>query len=344
MPQRPGGGEDFDPPAPARVNGVASRAVGTAAGGLHAQASAAAAAPAAEHHQQPQGACRCSNDDSPLAAPAVPLDGLPSHVLERVLARLDLSSVLAAACTCQALHRTAQADGLWRQLFQQRWGGVVFPTCREAHQHTSSCGRPAGSSGSCGVSEAAAAGGSSPARQPVPAFAAGESAQHAGGSSGPDRPPAAGSWQAQFKRQYAYQRERRCVKCGAAGAIVPILYGFPSVQLLAGMEAQPRRLVLGGDHLIDSCHVWTCSSCRCAFRFWPYARVHLWLGDDAAQQRRNAAQAAAGRGHRGGEAAAAAATGGGGPGGQPQQQPEQQGGSDHDDHLPAGMQRYTYEL
>jgi len=76
---------------------------------------------------------------------------------------------------------------------------------------------------------------------------------------------------------------------------VPIVYGFPSAALLQGMAV--KRLVLGGDHLIESCHVWACGGCRSCFRFFPYVNVQLWLQDDAQQQRQDQCRvAAAGRG------------------------------------------------
>lgn len=58
----------------------------------------------------------------------------------------------------------------------------------------------------------------------------------------------AGSWRQQYKKQYTYQAVRKCPKCGAA-TVVPIVYGFPSAPLLAGMSQ--KRLLLGGDHLIE---------------------------------------------------------------------------------------------
>jgi hypothetical protein len=150
-----------------------------------------------------------------------------------------------------------------------------------------------------------------------------------------------GSWRLQYKQQHSYQAVRRCPKCGDA-TVVPIVYGFPSGPLLAGMGL--KRLVLGGDHLIESCHVWACSGCRSCFRFYPYADVQLWLQDDEAQQRFDQARAAAGRssGRRGREGGGAA----GGVGGE-----QQQSGEDAVDMAQAdaaaaaaGFPRYTYEL
>lgn len=142
----------------------------------------------------------------------------------------------------------------------------------------------------------------------------------------------AGSWRVQYKQQHSYQAVRRCPKCGDA-TVVPIVYGFPSAPLLSGMSVQ--RLVLGGDHLIEACHVWACSGCRSCFRYFPFTDVQLWLQDDEAQQRMDQARAAA-RGRRSG--------GGGG-----QQQSGGSGTAIHpllgeDEAAAAGLPRYTYEL
>jgi len=76
-----------------------------------------------------------------------------------------------------------------------------------------------------------------------------------------------------------HQTTRSCPKCGS-DRVLPIVYGFPSHVLLQGMHA--HRLVLGGDHLLDSAHVWACSGCRSCFRYFPFGDVQLWVQDDAA--------------------------------------------------------------
>uniref|UniRef100_A0A383V607 F-box domain-containing protein n=1 Tax=Tetradesmus obliquus TaxID=3088 RepID=A0A383V607_TETOB len=451
--------------------------------------------------QQPSEACVetccCSADatgapaDAPssaaaaaaaAASPAVQLDALPGSVLECVLSYLELPCLLHAAASCKALHRAAQSEQLWRQLFLQRWGAVLFPTSKHSCRVISSrgaagraaVGRDAGygvrgpidarSAGAAAAAAAAAAEGvhgadgtgSSGRQQSTTAAAAARlgdvvkagsstagrlASRHApacsssnsaafvsrwtgsclagpaplravGGASSSSGPlhalpslllpnqqqqqqqqqhqqlaaqpaaagtrcsssqqaataanstgagrrscgcpcgspavlPAAapsGSWRLQYKQQHSYQSVRRCPKCGEA-TVVPIVYGFPSGPLLAGMGL--KRLVLGGDHLIDSCHVWACSGCRSCFRFFPYADVQLWLQDDEAQQRWDQARAAAGRssGRRGAGGGAAAAGSGS----------EQQGGREAEDEpadvaqadaaaAAAGFPRYTYEL
>lgn len=64
----------------------------------------------------------------PAAAPnALTLQSLPASVLDSVLALLDLQSLVCAANSCRALYKTAQSDSIWRRLFGQRWGSVIFP-------------------------------------------------------------------------------------------------------------------------------------------------------------------------------------------------------------------------
>lgn len=71
-------------------------------------------------------------------------------------------------------------------------------------------------------------------------------------------PHAAGpSYYGLYRGQLGYTRDMRCPRCGRARGIVPILYGFPSPPLLALMRE--RLLILGGDHLIEDCHVWGCT-------------------------------------------------------------------------------------
>mmetsp|Transcript_19251 Transcript_19251/g.41609 ORF Transcript_19251/g.41609 Transcript_19251/m.41609 type:complete len:174 (+) Transcript_19251:1442-1963(+) len=83
-------------------------------------------------------------------------------------------------------------------------------------------------------------------------------------------------WRASYTRQAAYMWAMMCPRCGG-GRVVPIVYGFPSPKLLEGMRS--KRLILGGDHLIENCHVWACTCCNSSFRSFPYENVDLWVED-----------------------------------------------------------------
>eukprot|EP00899_Mesostigma_viride_P020070 jgi/Mesvir1/28064/Mv04660-RA.1 len=79
------------------------------------------------------------------------------------------------------------------------------------------------------------------------------------------------SWRAVFRRRLAHERSLHCPLC-TAGALVPIVYGFPSQLLVQGMKA--KRLHLGGDYLIDSEPVWLCNACDARWCHYP----HPWKG------------------------------------------------------------------
>lgn len=52
------------------------------------------------------------------------------------------------------------------------------------------------------------------------------------------------------------------------GAVVPVLYGFPSAQLMQYRNI--GKLVMGGDHLISGACSWTCLYCRVSYYAYPY--------------------------------------------------------------------------
>ncbi|GFR45004.1 hypothetical protein Agub_g6314 [Astrephomene gubernaculifera] len=106
--------------------------------------------------------------------------------------------------------------------------------------------------------------------------------------------PSTSSYRQRYRQQLSYLTHLRCPRCGAAD-IVPIVYGFPSPALLEGMRR--RRLILGGDHLIEDCHVWGCTACTASFRHFPYDGCERWLADLARSSSRQAAAAAAAGGH-----------------------------------------------
>ncbi|GBF87331.1 hypothetical protein Rsub_00042 [Raphidocelis subcapitata] len=148
---------------------------------------------------------------------------------------------------------------------------------------------------------------------------------------------AAGGWRALHRRQRGYEGRRACPRCGE-GRVVPILYGYPTPELLAGMRS--GRLVLGGDHLIESAHIWACrGGAGCCFRSWPWRGVRRWEEDE----RR-------GRGGAGAAAAAAAAAAAQQQQQQQEQQQQQQGqqqqqeGQDPQAWQRAPVLPYTFEL
>eukprot|EP00798_Chlamydomonas_sp_ICE-L_P020521 gene20521-27313_t len=90
------------------------------------------------------------------------------------------------------------------------------------------------------------------------------------------QPPQPTSWRSRYRHQSGYIRQMRCPRCGG-GRVVPIVYGFPSPAFLEGMKS--RRLILGGDHLIENCHVWACTKCNSSYRTYPYADVDVWQAE-----------------------------------------------------------------
>ena len=70
-------------------------------------------------------------------------------------------------------------------------------------------------------------------------------------------------WRSRYRDQAVFVRAMRCPRCGDHG-LVPILYGFPSPPLMEARKA--RKMILGGDHLIEDCHVWACTTCNLSFR------------------------------------------------------------------------------
>ena len=82
---------------------------------------------------------------------------------------------------------------------------------------------------------------------------------------GPGRGPALAEdhWLGLYRSQARLIHAMRCPRCGER-RIVPILYGFPSTPLLVARQA--KRLILGGDHLIEDCHVWACTTCNSSYR------------------------------------------------------------------------------
>lgn len=288
-------------------------------------------APSGSAQQQPDGAagahCRTSTGREPAGAGADAaqaegaeaasraLDCLPLVILEHIFGFLDVPSLCHVSATCSACRRAGLTDGLWRALFQARWGDFVFPLQRRLTQHPAAVAAAAASSSSSSAqvppptrplaAATTAAGEETGLAESVVAAASAASATAAGSSahrglpqglepeaaSPPPAPqqrgPAAGAppalqptWRQCYRAQHGYQLQMRCPSCGA-GALKPIVYGFPSPQLLQCMRS--KRCVLGGDHLIEACHVWacTCAGCNVSFRHFPYDDVAVWAEEHA---------------------------------------------------------------
>ena len=86
-----------------------------------------------------------------------------------------------------------------------------------------------------------------------------------------------------FAQQLQVEREAReaevrqeCVACRQAKCI-PIIYGFPSPELVKAMGR--GELELGGDYILPASPVWLCKRCNAQFRRYPWSsRSRPWRG------------------------------------------------------------------
>ncbi|GJP70628.1 hypothetical protein CLOP_g1541 [Closterium sp. NIES-67] len=79
------------------------------------------------------------------------------------------------------------------------------------------------------------------------------------------------SWHEAFRQRLESERAAQCPQCRRS-RFVPIVYGFPSAPLVAGMRM--AQCVLGGDHLTDYPGynpLWVCVGCTTRWRKYPYA-------------------------------------------------------------------------
>ena len=53
--------------------------------------------------------------------------------------------------------------------------------------------------------------------------------------------------------------------------MVPVVYGFPSTELIAVMQGT-QGVILGGDHVIKDSATWICKVCKGGWAKWPYCR------------------------------------------------------------------------
>ena len=72
-----------------------------------------------------------------------------------------------------------------------------------------------------------------------------------------------------FKLCYIAEKTKSCLHCRAMSSVVPVVYGFPSTSLIA--LQQQRKLIMGGDYLIEGAASFTCLKCSCQFFSYPYS-------------------------------------------------------------------------
>ena len=71
----------------------------------------------------------------------------------------------------------------------------------------------------------------------------------------------------QFAQFFSLEKNLGCIRCGALGC-VPVIYGFPSQQLLE--HFRQKKLKFGGDNLIEGLACWSCSSCNLQVYAYPW--------------------------------------------------------------------------
>ncbi|GIL82385.1 hypothetical protein Vretimale_11837 [Volvox reticuliferus] len=245
---------------------------------------------------------------APGAAAAVAATSLPSWSLET-----------AAPAAAIGAHFAAEAEGQTLRALQEGWGsdvvrcgaGFCGGTEEEVSEHedvighhrrvdNADGGRHAdvhdGGGGGNGhiaaLAAAAATAAAAPTAGRATAAACGKSSAatvvttavgggRVDGVVVPLRPEQGSAFRSLYQRQMCFLNSLRCPRCGG-GAIVPIVYGFPSPKLMEGMRE--RRLILGGDHLIENCHVWGCNRCGASFRHFPYDGCENWVAELARPQ------------------------------------------------------------
>ncbi len=152
----------------------------------------------------------------------------------------------------------------------------------------------------------------------------------AGGGGRADPARSAPCWHQRYMAQHGYTSERRCPCCGHAGSVLPVVYGFPSPRLLG---AHSVRLLLGGDHLLEDCTCWACTTCRACWQYYPYERCDLWLRHEDEQPRDGVGGCSVGNGGASGSGGGSRLDGANGAAGN--------GDFALSD---CGLPRYTYEL
>jgi len=65
---------------------------------------------------------------------------------------------------------------------------------------------------------------------------------------------------------------QRCTECGKSHSVVPVLYGFPSPELIS--LRNKNQVYLGGDQMLEGAGFphWQCTSCCAASIHYPWAK------------------------------------------------------------------------
>jgi len=84
------------------------------------------------------------------------------------------------------------------------------------------------------------------------------------------------SWKAAYIHRYLEETRKCCPKPGCegaivAGAVVPVIYGFPTTELIEAMRQ--RKVVIGADHIpVDDWKmaIWGCTIGRHTWKEYPW--------------------------------------------------------------------------
>ena len=71
-----------------------------------------------------------------------------------------------------------------------------------------------------------------------------------------------------FKESIEREKTATCLSCGHIGAVIPLVYGYPTPQLLECFHR--KKLKFGGDNLIDGLATWTCTNCEMSWYSYPW--------------------------------------------------------------------------
>ena len=171
------------------------------------------------------------------------------------LSHLDVHSLATAMAVSKCLRDVSRDDILWREAFCRVWGDDTSPALRWEAQ-------------------TAAAGLSDPEEEE-------EQPERNGGScasvtaSAPETENGATTtlrlnsvWYNRVKCFALIECHRTCTACRKKHSVVPLLYGFPSMQL-RNMATQ-NALRLGGDYLFENADIFMCLSCQHTWNHYPY--------------------------------------------------------------------------